>query len=159
MDDLSAQELRELLETLLARQVILSPADPLHTREDTTTRVVATYVDDRLNLTAVVAIDLRAAAALATSVALVPPARAGDILDGGHLTGELSENLREVLNVMSVIFNSSGTRHVRLHQVHGPHPAVPAYALALAAVVGHRLDVEVDVTGYGAGAVSAVIVT
>jgi hypothetical protein len=54
------------------------------------------------------------------------------------------------------MFNGGGVTHSKLYKLYAPGEVVPADLAALAAGF-NRIDLEVDVAGYGTGALSIVI--
>ena len=103
-------------------------------------------------LEAVIALDKPLAATLGAAIALIPPATAEEAVGAGPLPQNLLENTSEVLNVMSSLFNAEGAPHLRLETVYdsgaAPLPADVAHWLRS---YGPRLDLAVDVRGYGTG--------
>ena len=71
----------------------------------------------------------------------------------------VQENLYEVLNVLASLFNAEGLPHVKLHDAFYPGAApAPSDVRAYACVLGRRLDLVVDIGGYGSGRFSLVCV-
>ena len=70
--------------------------------------------------------------------------------DGGKVTNQLRDNLREVMNVLATLLCSEATPHVKFRALHLTRADAPADALALAAKPAARLDVNVDLGDYGA---------
>src|SRR3546814_7319002 len=73
------------------------------------------YVDDSLQLAALVVCDLPMSAHAGAAIGLVPPDQALAAIADGALTDALAENLYEVLNIAAAMFNVDGAPHVRLH--------------------------------------------
>jgi hypothetical protein len=153
----STKEIRDLLTSLLGREVTLAPTTPFAPRPEEAASV-AVYVDDYLRVTALVACDLRFSAYAAAALGLVPPAGAEDAITAAALSGTLSENLYEVLNVGASLFNAPGADHLRLYELHPAGPALPPAVRIQALTLGRREDLTVDIAGYGAGRVSVVLV-
>ena len=61
------------------------------------------------------------------------------------------ENLTEVSNVLASIFHIPGNPHLRLQTTHRPTAAAPDDATALLYALGQRIDITLDVPGYGSG--------
>lgn len=150
-----SKHVRDLLATLLDREVVVAPAPPLAPgpRRPAT---IGVYVDDLLQIAAVLCLDLALSARAAAALGLLPPATAEAAIAERTLDDGLRENLHEVLNVAGALLNAPGSDHVRLYAMHPagetPPPGPHAHALTL----GRRLDLAVEVAGYGHGRLSAV---
>jgi hypothetical protein len=149
--------LRDTLLDLLGRDVQVAPSSPWSpTLKEP--GAVAVYVDNGMKLRALICCDLPLAVALGASIALIPAKRASECIKGGTLTGELSENLYEVLNVLCGLFNLPDHPHVKLYEVHSPGKLAPEDLGVRLRAFGKREDLKVDVAGYGSGLLSFVVV-
>jgi CheY-like chemotaxis protein len=146
---------KELLEGLLSRKVQLRPGDPV-LPTSSARAVVGSYVDDQLRLVAVVVADVALAAHAGAALGLLPAAAANEGIASGTLTAAIALNAAEVLNVSARLLNTPGQRHVRLYEIHSPTDALPGDVSALLRSFGARLDVVVDIAGYGGGGLSLV---
>jgi hypothetical protein len=151
------KEIRDLLTELLDREVSVSPSAPLApTPKNPCT--IGVYVDDLLQVTALVAFDLALSAHAGAAIGLVPVGGALAAIEEGLLTDSLRENVYEVLNIAASLFNVDGATHLRLYDVHHAGVAVPGDVLGKALTLGRREDLAVDVPGYGPGKLSVVLV-
>jgi hypothetical protein len=151
------KEIRDLLTELLDRDVSVSPSAPLApTPKNPCT--IGVYVDDLLQVTALVAFDLALSAHAGAAIGLVPVGGAQAAIEEGLLTDSLRENVYEVLNIAASLFNVDGATHLRLYDVHHAGGAVPGDVLGKALTLGRREDLAVDVPGYGPGKLSVVLV-
>jgi hypothetical protein len=151
------KEIRDLLTDLLDREVTLSPSAPLApTPKNPCT--VGVYVDDRLQVTALVAFDLPLSARAGAAIGLVPAAGAEAAIEEGVLNDTLRENVYEVLNIAASLFNVEGADHLRLYDAHHIGVPLPPDVLAKALTLGRREDLAVEVGGYGPGRLSVVLV-
>ena len=150
------KQLKDLLADLLGRDVTLTPGTPYAPRPDDAV-TIATYVDDALNLVALVACDLPFSAYAGAAIGLVPPAGAQAAIDDGKLTDNLADNLYEVLNIGASVFNVPGADHVRLHAVHPAGPPPDPQLRIRTLTLGRREDLVVDIAGYGNGRLSVVL--
>lgn len=149
----SSMAVRELLERLLGRDVDAVVCPP----PVTATAMLGLYACERDRMTAVVTLDLPLAAYLGCSLALLPPGIAESAIADGALPEDLSENVGEVLNVLTAVLNEHfGTRQ----RLYGSYPGAeaPADAAAYSKALGNRLDLQVTVPGYGTGTLSFVLV-
>ena len=110
---------------------------------------IAVCVDEAPNVAAIIVADVGLAAAAGAALAMIPPSAAQDAARAGTLPPNIADNFREVLNIMCSLLTASGGRGVRLadYAVAG----VPENATPVLSGAGARLDLEVDVQGYGKG--------
>jgi hypothetical protein len=151
------KEIRDLLTDLLGREVTLSPSAPLAPTPRTPC-TIGVYVDDALQVTAVVSFDLPLSAHAGAAIGLVPVAGAEAAIEEGTLNDTLRENVYEVLNIGASLFNPEGATHLRLYDVHHAGAPVPGDVLVKALTLGRREDLAVQVAGYGSGRLSYVLV-
>ena len=150
------KQIRDLLTELLDRPIEVAPNAPLApTAANPCT--VGVYVDDSLQVTAVIAFDLGLSAHAGAAIGLVPAAGAEAAIGEGILTETLRDNVYEVLNIAASLFNVDGATHVRLYDVHHAGLPVPDDVLARALTLGRREDLAVEVGGYGPGRLSVVL--
>ena len=151
------KEIRDLLAGLLDRDVTMSPSSPLAPTSNNPC-TVGVYVDDLLQVTALIGLDLALSAHAAAAIGLVPVTGAEAAITGGSLDDTLRDNAHEVLNIAASLFNVEGATHVRLYDVHHAGGALPPDVLARSLTLGRREDLAVDVAGYGPGRLSVVLV-
>ena len=148
-------QVRELLQTLISSSVQVEPSRPvLPGREPA---LVGVYVTEAEALGAVVSCELSLAAALGAALGEVPAGDVEQAVAHGSLSVELAENAAEVLNVLVAVFNGAGVPALQLHRVHAVGEALPAGVTAVLGYVMCRLDLQVDVAGYGGGRLSVVV--
>ncbi len=152
------KEIRDLYAGLVGRGCTAVRASALLTPETRPGVIAATYVSHRAQVEAVVAVDVPLGAHLGASIGLVPPGPAQDAAADGALSDVLLENLSEVLNVTAALFNAEGAPHLKLAEVfdstRGPLPGAPVTFLRS---TGRRLDAEIEIAGYGGGALTVVL--
>lgn len=151
------KEIRDLLTELLDREVTVSPHAPL-APTPANPCTVGVYVDDSLQVTAVIAFDLPLSAHAAASIGLVPAAGAEAAIAEGALSDTLRDNVYEVLNIAASLFNADGATHVRLYDAHHIGNPLPPDVMVKALTLGRREDLAVDVAGYGSGTLGVVLV-
>ena len=151
----AAKPVRDLLGDLLGRQVEVRPGEPISPDEDRRI-TVASYVDDALRLRMVGVADLAFSAYAGAAIGLVPAAGAQQAVEDRALPTLIQDNLYEVLNICAALLNAEGLPHVKLHAVDYPGSTPPAQVLAMACTLGRRLDLVVDIAGYGTGRFSLV---
>ncbi|MBX9245146.1 hypothetical protein ICW40_10045 [Actinotalea ferrariae] len=154
----AALEVRELLEGLLGRDVAAdvgtAPADTRAPGGAT----VAAYVDDQLGLRAIVLMDLALTAHSGAAIALMPRTAADDVVANGLLTPVLYDNASEILNIMASLFNKEDAPHVRLYEAYPPRETLPNDIQTWLLAYVPRLDMQLEITGYGRGTLSVLVV-
>jgi hypothetical protein len=150
----NAKGVRDLLEGLLGKDVTVSPGDPVSLNDDKP--AVAVYVDPTMATTALCLVDIRLAAWCAGALALLPKGGLEDAIDEGELSEMHLEVVYEVVNVAAALFNGGGVNHSKLHKLYAPGEPLPGDLAGLAAAF-NRIDLSVEVAGYGKGALSIVM--
>ena len=147
------KDVRDLLEGLLGKDVTVSPGDPVSLNDKP---CVAVYVDPTMATTALVLVDIRLAAWCAGALALLPKGGLEDAIDERELSEMHLEVVYEVVNVAAAMFNGGGINHSKLYKLYAPGEALPGDIAGLAAAF-NRIDLTVDVAGYGKGSLSIVL--
>jgi hypothetical protein len=152
----AAKDVRDMLEGLVGRTVVVSPGAPVTPAPDRPV-AVAVYVAPDMSVNALCLMDLGAAAYTAGGLALLPPGGCQDAVEeDGELSGMQLEALHEVVNVLSALFNTPGAPHSKLHKLYGPGEEVAGDLAGMLAGF-NRIDLSLDIQGYGKGAMSLVL--
>jgi hypothetical protein len=150
------KDVRDLLEDLLGREVVLGATSPF-APGPYHPATIGTYVDNSLRVAALIALDLGLSAHAAAAIGLVPAAGAEDARKAGSLGRGLRGNVHELLNVAASLFHTHDVGHLRLYGVHHAGDPVPQHVQAHALILGRREDLTVDIAGYGKGRFSIVL--
>ena len=152
----AAKDVRDMLTGLVGKPVGVNPGAPVTPTPDSPVSV-AVYVDPQMAINALCVMDLGASAYTGAALALLPPGGAQDAVEEDkELSGMLVEALHEVVNVLSALFNTPGAPHSKLHKLYAPGEDLPGdIAGSLAAF--NRIDLAIEVPGYGKGGLSLVI--
>lgn len=142
--------IKDVLDGLLGREVDVAPADAF-TPVDAVAGAMADYIDDKNKLWAVVGWDLPAAAIVGAAVGLVPRGGAEAAIEERYVPDNLIENLHEVNNVLASVFANPSNPHLRLQHTYRPINTAPNDAVQLLYALGQRIDLTVEVPGYGSG--------
>ena len=152
----AAKDVREMLEGLVGRTVVVSPGAPVTPAADRPV-AVAVYVSPEMAVNALCLMDLGAAAYTGGALALLPPGGCQDAVEeDGELSGMLVEALHEVVNIVSALFNTPGAPHSKLHKLYAPGDDVPGDLAGMLAGF-NRIDLAIEIQGYGKGAMSLVL--
>ena len=68
-----------------------------------------------------------------------------------ELSANMGENVTEVCNIVASLLNREGLPRLRMYRTFLPGTDAPADALAQLQAIGRRLDLTVEVLGYGGG--------
>ncbi len=152
----AAKDVRDMLAGLVGKPVAVSPGAPV-TPEANRPVTVAIYTAPDLSVNAICVMDLAASAYTAGALALLPPGGCQDsVEEDKELSPMQVEALHEVVNVLSALFNTPGAPHSKLNRLVKDGEDVPGDVAGLLAGF-NRLDLEIDVPGYGKGGMSLVV--
>jgi hypothetical protein len=152
----AAKDVKDMLSGLVGKPVAVTPGAPVTPTEKNPVSV-AVYVDPGMAINALCVMDLAASAYTGGALALLPPGGCQDAVEeDGELSGMLAEALHEVVNVLSALFNVPGAPHSKLHKLYVPGEDLPGDVAGLLANF-NRIDLAIEVTGYGKGGLSLVL--
>jgi hypothetical protein len=152
----AAKDVKEMLSGLVGKPVTVSPGAPV-TPEPNRPVTVAIYTSPEMAVNALCVMDLGASAYTAGALALLPPGGCQDsVEEDRELSPMQLEALHEVVNVLSALFNTPGAPHSKLNKLVADSEEVPGDIAGLLADF-NRLDLAVEVPGYGKGAMSLVL--
>jgi len=152
----AAKDVRDMLTGLVGKPVAVNPGAPVTPTADKPVSV-AVYVDPHLAVNALCVMDLGASAYTGAALALLPPGGAQDAVEeDGELSGMMVEALHEVVNVLSALFNTPGAPHSKLHKLYAAGDDLPGDIQGMLANF-NRIDLALEVPGYGKGALSLVL--
>jgi hypothetical protein len=153
-----AKAVKDMLSGLVGKPVGVTPGAPVTPTEKKPVSV-AVYVSPSMDVNALCVMDLPLSAWTGGALALLPPGGVQDAVEeDGELTAMLTEALHEVVNVLSALFNVPGAPHSKLYQLYAPGDDLPTDIAGMLAAF-NRLDLAVDVPGYGKGGLSLVVPT
>jgi hypothetical protein len=152
----AAKDVRDMLSGLVGKEVAVSPGAPV-TPEPNRPVTVAIYTAPDMSVNALCVMDLGASAYTAAALALLPPGGAQDAVEEDkELSPMLLEALHEVVNVLSALFNTPGAPHSKLNKLVADGEDIPGDVAGMLAGF-NRLDLTVEVPGYGKGGLSLVL--
>lgn len=143
----TADAIAKLIASLVGKSVTAKSAPIL--KQPPSGGAVGVCVDDSASVAAVIVADVALAAAAGAALAMIPPAAVQDAVRAGSLPANMADNFREVANIMCSVLTASGGRGVRLADF--AVAGVPPAAEAVLGGTGGRLDLDVEVQGYGKG--------
>jgi hypothetical protein len=152
----AAKDVRDMLTGLLGKPVSVSPGAPV-TPTPQQPVSVALYVDPGMAINALCVMDLGASAYTGGALALLPPGGCQDAVEeDGELTAMQLEALHEVVNVLSALLNIPGAPHSKLYKLYPPGADLPGDVAGMLANF-NRIDLALEVPGYGKGGLSLVL--
>jgi len=152
----AAKDVKDMLTGLVGKPVNVSPGAPV-TPTPTEPVAVAVYVDPGMAINALCVLDLGAAAYTGGALALLPPGGCQDAVEEDkELSSMQVEALHEVVNVLSALLNTPGAPHSKLHKLYAPGEDLPGDIAGMLANF-NRIDLAIEVPGYGKGGISFVL--
>jgi hypothetical protein len=152
----AAKDVRDMISGLIGKEVAVSPGAPV-TPEPNRPVTVAIYTAPDMSVNALCVMDLGASAYTAAALALLPPGGAQDAVEEDkELSPMLLEALHEVVNVLSALFNTPGAPHSKLNKLVADSEDIPGDVAGMLAGF-NRLDLSLEVPGYGKGGLSLVL--
>jgi hypothetical protein len=149
------KDVRDLLESLLGRDVEVKDG-PAWVPPPGEMIIVAEFADDSGAVAAIGLVDAPAGAYIGAAMGLLPKGGAEDMAKDGNLSPTVAENLYETMNIVSSLFNVPGQPHVRITTMHPVGAALPEATSAVVHKPAGRLDLAINVSGYGPGRLSLV---
>jgi hypothetical protein len=132
----------------LRREVTASAARPI---PDARLVMAGHYVNGAKALISGCFADRDLVAYAGAALSLVPADAAEESLAQAELDEVLVENFAEILNICSRLFQRDTSQRVTLSTVEDPATATSATSAAMLKNPVRRLDVELDIAGYGKG--------
>jgi len=152
----SLLEVRALLEDLMGRDVetrIEGPWGP-QPGEGVT---AAEYVNDMGRLSVIAFMDHALSAYAGSAVGLLPAGGAQDLIDEKRMSQAVVDNLYEVFNILTAVFNKEDTLHVKITEMHIPGERMSIEVASALSALDNRLDMTVEIDGYGKGRLGFVL--
>lgn len=147
----TAKEIRDLYEMLLGRSVEVSPDYEILKPDEEFGCCVAFFNDAMGQIAAACIMDLDLCAYAGAALQLIPAAGAQDCINNGYLDDNYIENVYEVLNVFSSLFNKDDAPHVSIGLMYTPGEELPANEYKMVTSYVERRDSILDIEGYGKG--------
>ena len=142
-----AEALKELFDMVVGGDTEVSEAGAIEIDQFSH---VAHFVDDGDQLVGLCYASLPLSAGLGAALSLIPPDAAEDMVKESALTPVASDNLYEVMNMLSSLYMNDASDHLRLTVVEPSSGAPEGCDLAALA----RIDYQVDAGRYGGGQIA-----
>jgi len=152
----AAKDVKDMLTGLVGKPINVSPGAPVTPTPDAPV-AVAVYVDPGMAINALCVMDLGASAYIGGALALLPRGGCQDAVEEDkELSSMQVEALHEVVNVLSALLNTPGAPHSKLHKLYAPGEDLPGDIAGMLANF-NRIDLAIEVPGYGKGGISFVL--
>jgi len=115
------------------------------------------YLDDDDTPATLVVCDLPFSAYLGSSMTMLPPPIAADVIKSGKLEDMMVGNLKEVMNIVSRLFMLRGGAHLRFSTLHPASEGLPEAVSSLLTNIEKQVFFDVEVPRYGAGKVGFLV--
>lgn len=145
------KDIKDLLESMLGRDVSLEPSKTTLSSSDTVGSLIATYCDDDSKNRAVLGWSIEAGAHVGASIGLIPAPLAKEMAAENFLRLDIADNLAEVSNVMAALFDLPGNPHVRMKDRYCPAATAPPELSSFLYSNPDRVDFDITIKGYGSG--------
>jgi NADPH:quinone reductase-like Zn-dependent oxidoreductase len=152
----TAERLRDVLTSLVGQDVRVSTTRTVELGGDRVA-AIADYHSDAGAVGAVCIADIRLANALGAALTMVSPNVVEDAVAKKVIDDPTIDNFREIVNIMSSLFNCADTPHLKFNEVHKMPSQLPeGTATLLEAPMGRR-DYDVTIDTYGTGTLSVLL--
>lgn len=148
----TVDEFATQLSTLIGRDLEAEEIDVGNSFD--TTAQSAIYLTREDHLAAIARLDLPLSARLGAALAMMPEPTALESIENKVLDGDLLDAYREVVNIMAGLLCKDGAPHVRLGTVNTCDPSLREEFLSTLEEPETRLDIAVDIEGYGNGLIT-----
>lgn len=118
--------------------------------------IYGTYIDDNDVPVSLVVADRKFAAYLGGALTLMPPDTANAAAESGDFNATIMSNVREVFNILSRIYMDGSSPHLRFAEVRMNKGELTGEEQNVMNNIAARLDMRMEVPGYGAGLCSLV---
>ena len=139
-----------LLTTLLGMPVKTTKAAPAASQPNGAI-AAGVYVTEDGGVGALCIVDLTLASFAGAALSMIPQGVALESAKRGTLDDMIAENLQEIFNVCVGFFNQGNVPHIRFSNTCLVPPALPGSIQSFASTAPSRLDLDVEIAGYGRG--------
>ncbi|MCH8333286.1 response regulator [Candidatus Sumerlaeota bacterium] len=152
-----AQAVGEFLSGMLGLSIDIEEGKPLDLGAKSPA-IVAVYASDEGTLATLCVCDIALAGFVGAALSLIPAQVAKESIKARKLSEDLMENVQEVLNVGSSLFNTDDAPHVKMKTIHHPPgEPLPEDVAASISNPSRRLDLDITVPDYGPGKMALIL--
>lgn len=150
----SKAELKDML-GMLFTNLEVQDSDPLAL--DGNDLSFGLYLDDDDNPVTLVVCDLPFCAYMGSSMTMLPPPVAADVIKSGKLEDMMIGNVKEVMNIVSRLFMLRGGGHLRFATLHSVKEGLPDSVSGLLGNIEQQVFFDVEIPRYGTGKVGFLV--
>ncbi len=143
-------EVEQMMGMLYEGGVSVAASDVLST-ESGSKIVVAVFVDDEDKPVSSCVCDYSFAAFAGAALTMIPKGGAEDAAESGEFSDTLRGNIYEVMNILTRLFMSPNTPHLRITKVFDSLSEAPDDVKAMLSAADESVGYTVEVPNYGAG--------
>ena len=115
------------------------------------------YLDDDDKPVTLVVCDMPFSAYMGSSMTMLPPPVAADVIKSGKLEDMMVGNIKEVMNIVSRLFMLRGGAHLRFATLHSVKEGLPESVSGLLANIDKQVFFDVEIPRYGTGKVGFLV--
>jgi hypothetical protein len=151
------EALGDLLTGLVGEEVgVAAKSEPVRPQELV---LVGAWRDDAGLDRLLCGFDVKLANFLGAALAMIPSAAALDEIKAKRVSDDVFENVKEICNIASGAINQEGSVHLKLGEMFRAGADLPSELTNTFKSPQNRLDLEVDVPGYGSGKLAIALKT
>jgi hypothetical protein len=113
------------------------------------------FIADGGKAVALCGADVNLAASLGAALSMLPPGAAKDAAKSRELTGTMTDNLREIMNICTRLVMNDTSPHLKLQQIYSVK-SLPAPSAAILGAPQGRIEFQVQLAKYGGGVLTLV---
>ncbi len=145
---MTAMDTKRMLATLYPELAVAETEMPIE-RDDSA--IYGTYIDDADEPVSLCAVDWAFAAHLGSALTMIPAPTAASAAKTGDFSDTMTANLREVFNILSRLYMDGSSPHLRFAELKTNRTALSAGEANVIDQCAARLDLRIEIPGYGAG--------
>ncbi len=153
----TAEEISEILESLFGEQIKVTGGSPVELTEDKPLTVATIILDDG-SVSSIITADLKITVYVGSCLAEIPLDQAKKYISKDEMPENVTENFREVLNIISSTFNKPDLPHVTLGETYTSLEDVTDEHISAIRGSSRRRDMTIEIPDYGEGQMSILAV-
>jgi len=146
------KDVLDILSMLYGKDVTLDSSEPVSV--ENSNAVIAVYINDENKPSTACVCSYNFAAFAGSALTMIPVGGAEDAAESGDFSEMMMSNLYEVMNILSRIFMTDSSPHVKLGVVYKSLDDVPDDIKAMLGISEERTDFDVSIPNYGNGTIS-----
>ncbi len=145
---MTAMDAKRMLAIMYTDLKVEESGKPIESEEHS---IFGTYIDDNDVPVSLMVVDRSFAAFMGGAMTLVPQHSAQEALESGDFPPAIIGNLREVMNIFSRFYMEGSSPHLRFAELRMTVGELTPAEQSVLSGAADRLDMKMDVPGYGGG--------